>query len=147
MPLVADPGYELVQAALERGLEVSVLPGPTAASAALTVSGLPPVPSTFLGFPPRKSAARQRLFSAYVGDSRTLVVYESPNRLGKTLRDLRVALGERQVALANELTKFYERTWRGSLSEALCYVRENPPRGEYAIVVGGVDARLEDGRG
>jgi 16S rRNA (cytidine1402-2'-O)-methyltransferase len=143
MPLVADPGYELIRAVLERGLAVSVLPGPTAVDAALAVSGLPPMPFTFLGFPPRKSAARQRFFGPYAHDARTLVVYESPTRLYETLRDLRVALGDRPVALANELTKLYEKTWRGSLSGALCYVEENPPRGEYVIVVGGADACLE----
>ena len=101
MPLVSDPGYELIQAAQARGFETVVLPGPTAASAALAVSGLPPLPHTFLGFVPRKSGARRRFFAPYARDPRTLVAYESPNRLLATLRDARAALGERCVALAN----------------------------------------------
>ena len=145
--MVSDPGYELIQAALERGAEVAVVPGPTAVQAALAVSGLPPLPYAFLGFAPRKSAARQRFFSPYAGDGRTLVVYESPNRLLAMLRDARAALGERQVALANELTKLYEKTWRGSLSAAIEHLEEAPPRGEYVIVIGGAGVGLEDGLG
>ena len=143
MPLVSDPGYELVQAALERGHEVAVLPGPTAVLAALAVSGLPPFPFTFLGFVPRKSGARQRFFAPYASDARTLVAYESPNRLTAMLRDARAALGERWVALANELTKLYEGTWRGSLSAALVHLEEDPPQGEYVVVIGGADLRTE----
>jgi 16S rRNA (cytidine1402-2'-O)-methyltransferase len=143
MPLISDPGYELIQAALARGHELAVLPGPTAALAALAVSGLPPLPFTFLGFIPRKSSARQRFFAPFAGDARTLVGYESPNRLLAMLRDARAALGERQVALANELTKLYEETWRGSLSAAIETLEENPPRGEYVVVIGGKGPRLE----
>jgi 16S rRNA (cytidine1402-2'-O)-methyltransferase len=139
MPLVADPGYELVQAALERGIDVVPVPGPTAVMAALAVSGLPPVPLTFLGFAPRKSAARIKLLAPFARDARTLVVYESPNRLLDTLRDARAALGERRVAVCNELTKLYEGTWRGSLGEAIAHFERDEPRGEYVIVIGGVE--------
>jgi 16S rRNA (cytidine1402-2'-O)-methyltransferase len=139
MPLLADPGYELLQAALERGIEVVPIPGPTALMTALSVSGLPAVPFVYLGFPPRKSAARRKLFSEYTRDTRTLVMYESPHRLLATLRDAQAELGgERQVAVANELTKLYENVWRGEMSKALVYLEENrPPRGEYVIVIGG----------
>ena len=139
MPLLADPGYELVQAALERDIDVVPVPGPAALIAALAVSGLPPLPCTFLGFAPRKSAARRKLFAPYAQDARTLVVYESPNRLLATLRDARAALGERVVALCNELTKLYERTWRGPLSGVIADLEENKPRGEYVIVIGGFE--------
>jgi 16S rRNA (cytidine1402-2'-O)-methyltransferase len=143
MPLVADPGYELIQAALERGIQVVVLPGPTAALAALAVSGLPPLPFTFLGFLPRKSAARQRALRPYLDDARTLVAYESPNRLLVALRDARAVLGERQVALASELTKLHECTWRGPLSAAIAHLEAESPRGEYAIVIGGAGLHAE----
>jgi 16S rRNA (cytidine1402-2'-O)-methyltransferase len=143
MPLVSDPGYELIQAAQARGFETVVLPGPTAVSAALAVSGLPPLPHTFLGFVPRKSGARQRFLAPYARDPRTLVAYESPNRLAAMLADARAALGERRVALANELTKLYERTWRGTLSEAIVYLEREPPRGEYVVVIGGADVGPE----
>ena len=144
MPLVADPGYELVQAALERGVHVVPVPGPSAWSAALLVSGLAPAPSTFLGFPPRKSAARRRLFFPFAEDRRTLVVYESPNRLLATLCDARAVLGERRVAVCNELTKLYERTWRGSLSEAVVHVERDKPRGEYVVVIGGAEEQGDE---
>jgi 16S rRNA (cytidine1402-2'-O)-methyltransferase len=144
MPLVSDPGYELIQKVLGRGTEVAVVPGPTAALAALSVSGLAPVPFTFLGFPPRKSGARRSLFSLYADDERTLVAYESPNRLVATLQDARAALGERGVALANELTKLYERIWRGSLGAAIQNLGQNPPRGEYVIVISGAHVCSED---
>jgi 16S rRNA (cytidine1402-2'-O)-methyltransferase len=147
MPLVSDPGYELIQAVLAHEHDVAVLPGPTAALAALAVSGLPPAPFTFVGFLPRKSGARQRFFQPYAGDRRTLVAYESPNRVLAMLRDVREVLGERRVALANELTKLYERTWRGSLSAAIEYLEDEPPRGEYVVVIGGEGQGLEDERG
>jgi 16S rRNA (cytidine1402-2'-O)-methyltransferase len=144
MPLVADPGYELVQAALEREIEVVPVPGPTACMAALAISGLPPVPFTFLGFAPRKPDARSRLFCPFAGDARTLVLYESPNRLLATLRGARAALGERQVAVACELTKLYEEHWRGSLSGAIARFEDNPPRGEYVIVIGGAEEQINE---
>jgi 16S rRNA (cytidine1402-2'-O)-methyltransferase len=139
MPLLADPGYELVQAALDRDVEVVPVPGLAACMAALAVSGLPPVPFTFLGFAPRKSEARRRLFRPFAGDARTLVLYESPNRLLATLRDARAVLGERRVAVACELTKLYEEHWRGTLSGAIARLEDNPPRGEYVIVIGGAE--------
>jgi len=142
MPLLADPGYELMQAVLQRGIDVIPVPGPTALTAALAVSGLPPVPFSFLGFPPRRSAARRSLFHPYARDPRTLVVYESPNRLVDMLLDARAELGERQVAVACELTKLYEEIWRGGMSEAIARFQTNAPRGEYVVVIGGAK---EDG--
>jgi 16S rRNA (cytidine1402-2'-O)-methyltransferase len=138
MPLVADPGYELVQACLARGIQVAAVPGPTALTAALMVSGLCPSPFVFLGFAPRKSAARRALFEAYVADERTLVLYEAPTRLLDTLRDALALLGERQVAVACELTKLYEAVWRGEISGAITYLEANEPRGEYVVVIDGV---------
>lgn len=137
MPLLADPGYELIQAALARGIEVLPIPGPTALTAALAASGLPTVPFVFLGFPPRRSEGRRKLFREFVADERTLVVYESPSRLVEALRDAWAELGERQVAVACELTKLYESIWRGPLSEAAAHYEVNGPRGEYVIVLGG----------
>ncbi len=140
MPLLADPGYELVQAVQARGIQVVAVPGPTALMSALSVSGLPPVPFVFLGFPPRRSAGRYRLLGAYAGDDRTLVLYESPNRLLDTLQDARAVLGERRVAVACELTKLYEAVWRGSLSEAAVHFESEPARGEYVVVIGGAES-------
>jgi 16S rRNA (cytidine1402-2'-O)-methyltransferase len=137
MPLVADPGYELMQAVRERDVEVEVVPGPTALSAALSASGLQTTPFTFLGFMPRKSQARQSLLAPYASDERTLVLYESPNRLLGMLRDALAVLGERRVAVANELTKMYESVWRGTLEGAVTHWTENEKRGEYVVVIGG----------
>ena len=139
MPLLADPGYELVQAALERGIAVASVPGPTALAAALSVSGLAAAPLTFLGFLPRKSSARRGMLRPFAGDRRTLAVYESPNRLLALLRDIRAELGERQVAVANELTKMYEHTWRGTAGAAVAYFEGETPRGEYVVVIAGAE--------
>ena len=137
MPLIADPGYELMRAVLAQGVEVVPVPGPAGVTAALAVSGLSPVPSCFLGFPPRRPAARRALFHSFARDARTLVVYESPRRLADMLEDARAELGERQVAVACELTKLYEHTWRGELAAAVTHFRENPQRGEFVVVIGG----------
>jgi 16S rRNA (cytidine1402-2'-O)-methyltransferase len=145
MPLLADPGYELVQAALARGIEVVPVPGPTALAAALSVSGLCPAPFVFLGFVPRKPAARRALFGEYADDARTLVVYEAPSRLRETLRDARAVLGDRRVAIACELTKLYEEVWRGTLGEAVAHWQEEAPRGEYVVVIDGGGAKPELG--
>jgi 16S rRNA (cytidine1402-2'-O)-methyltransferase len=143
MPLLADPGHELIQAVLERGIEVVPVPGPTAMMAALALSGLPAVPFSFLGFLPRRSSARRDLLSGYVGDLRTLVAYESPNRLVDTLVDVQAVLGSRQVVVANELTKLYEEIWRGEVGAAIAHFQAHPPRGEYAVVIGGAGAMEE----
>jgi len=143
MPLLADPGYELVQAVLDRGIDVVAVPGPTALTAALSVSGLPAVPFVFLGFVPRQSAARRTLFRTYARDARTLVLYESPGRLEGTLHDALAELGPRRVAIANELTKLYEEVWRGDLRGAAAQFVEKP-RGEYVVVIdGGEEAQDE----
>jgi 16S rRNA (cytidine1402-2'-O)-methyltransferase len=137
MPLLADPGYELMQAVLERDIDVVAVPGPTALVAALSVSGLRPVPFVFLGFLPRKRTARRRLFAGRAHDACTLVAYESPNRLVDTLSDAHAELGNRPVAVACELTKLYEEVWRGDLDHAAAHFAAHAPRGEYVVVIGG----------
>ncbi len=140
MPLLSDPGYELVRSVIERGGEVVSIPGPTALAAALLISGLPTIPFLFLGFPPRKAAARRRLFAGLAGDERTLVLYESPNRLVATLRDAHATLGVRPVAVCCELTKLYEEVWRGDLGAAADHFASHPPRGEFTLVIGGANS-------
>ena len=144
MPLLADPGHELMQAVLERDIDVVVVPGPTALVAALSVSGIAPVPFTFLGYSPRKSTARRTLLSAYAHDARTLVLYESPKRLLDTLRDAQAVLSDRPVAVACELTKLYEETWRGDIAGAISHFEANAPRGEYVVVIQGAETREND---
>jgi len=137
MPGIADPGYELIRAAIDRGTSVVPIPGPTALMTALAVSGLPAAQFKFLGFVPRKAGARRELIESLASEPYTVVCYESPHRLLLTLGDLQSILGERRIAIACELTKRYEEVWRGSVSEAMTYFQTNRPRGEYTLVIGG----------
>jgi 16S rRNA (cytidine1402-2'-O)-methyltransferase len=135
MPGVSDPGYELTVAALAAGHEVSPVPGASASVAAVAASGLPSRQFTFLGFLPRRSVERRRLFESLAGERRTLVAFESPHRLRRALEDVRAALGERRIAVCRELTKLHEEIFRGTLSEAIEHFAE--PRGEFTLVIEG----------
>ena len=137
MPLVSDPGYRLVRACIEAGIDVRVVPGPSAALAALVVSGLPTDRFVFEGFLPRTSAQRRARLAALVDDPRTLVLFEAPRRVAGLLRDLSTELGDRQVAVCRELTKLHEHVVRGSVSEVLEALRDEPTRGEAVVVVEG----------
>ncbi|MCX7622006.1 MAG: 16S rRNA (cytidine(1402)-2'-O)-methyltransferase, partial [Acidimicrobiales bacterium] len=137
-PGISDPGERLVRAAVDRGYPVEVVPGPSAVVAALVVSGLPTNRFVFEGFLPRKGAARRERLSSLASERRTIVLYEAPHRLERTLVDLASALGSsRRVALCRELTKLHEEVWRGSLADAVEQVRTVAPRGEYVVVVEG----------
>ncbi|MFZ6763087.1 MULTISPECIES: 16S rRNA (cytidine(1402)-2'-O)-methyltransferase [Acetobacterales] len=140
-PLMSDPGYRLVRAAIAAGVTVSAVPGPNAAVMALTLSGLPPHPYLFHGFLPPRAAARNaelaRLRAAErAGLSATLVFYEAPHRLAETLAGLAEALGPRPAAVTRELTKRFEEVRRGTLAELAAHYAEHPARGEIALVVG-----------
>ncbi len=136
-PLLADPGYRLVRACRERGIPVLAVAGPSAVSAALAVSGLPPVPFTFVGFLPPKAAARLQALAAVASLPHTLVVFISPHRLHAELQACASALGaERDAALLAELTKVHERCVRGALAELAAWAGAAEPRGEYTLVVG-----------
>jgi 16S rRNA (cytidine1402-2'-O)-methyltransferase len=141
VPLVSDPGYRLVRAAIAEGLPVEALPGPNAAVTALVLSGLPPLPFLVLGFPPPRQAARRSAFGILraaerAGLSATLVWYEAPHRLAETLADMANAFGDRAAAVARELTKRFEEVRRGSLAELATHYATNAARGEVTIVVG-----------
>ncbi len=141
VPLVSDPGYRLVRAALAEGLPVGAVPGANAAVTALVLSGLPPLPFLMLGFPPPRHAARRAAFGAIraaerAGLSATLIWYEAPHRLAEALADLADAFGNRPAAVARELTKRFEEVRRGPLSELAGYYATNAARGEVTIVVG-----------
>lgn len=146
MPTVSDPGYLLVQAAIAAGVPVSVIPGPSAVLAALAVSGLPTDRFVFEGFLPRKG--RLPALRALASEPRTLVFFESPHRIGDSLRDLAAVFGaERPAALCRELTKLYEEVARGTLAELADRFAEGA-RGEIVLVVGGASAAelsLDDG--
>jgi 16S rRNA (cytidine1402-2'-O)-methyltransferase len=136
-PVINDPGYELVHAALNAGHTVSPVPGPSAPLAALSASGIPTDSFLYLGYLPRKSSERQALLKQVESYTYTLVFLESPHRLLGALKDLEVVLGNRQVAIARELTKMHEEIWRGSLSDGRMYFTNNEPRGEFTLVISG----------
>lgn len=138
-PLVSDPGERLVAAAIAAGHRVEAVPGPSAVLAALAVSGLPAQPFSFLGFLPRRASARRALLAGYRDRPETLVLFESPKRLGKTLAELAEALGERPVCVARELTKVHEEARRGTLSE-LAQLFAAGTLGEITLVVAGASA-------
>lgn len=137
MPGLSDPGYRLVRAAVDAGITVEVVPGPSAAVSALAISGIAPGRFVFEGFLPRKSGERRRHIEELIPEKRTLVFYESPHRISEALVDLAEVLGPREAALARELTKMHEEVLRGTLSELVELLRERPPRGEITLVVQG----------
>jgi 16S rRNA (cytidine1402-2'-O)-methyltransferase len=140
-PGISDPGEQLVAAAVAAGHPVEVIPGPSAAVSGLVASGLPTGRFVFEGFLPRKGSGRQERLAELAGERRTVVLYEAPHRLARTLADLAAALGgTRRVVLARELTKLHEELWRGSLDAAVARAAEVAPRGEYVIVVDGAPA-------
>jgi 16S rRNA (cytidine1402-2'-O)-methyltransferase len=144
-PVVSDPGYRLVRAAIAEGLPVTAIPGPNAAVTALVLSGLPPQPFLFLGFPPPRQSMRQTAFGALraaerAGLSATLVWYEAPHRLSETLADMAVAFGDRPAVVARELTKRYEEVRRERLPVLSEHYAAHPARGEITLLVGPPEA-------
>jgi len=134
-PAVSDPGYRLVRAAIDAGIRVEAIPGPSAVLAALVVSGLPTDSFVFAGFPPPKAGARRVWFEALKDERRTLVFFESPHRIRETLDAALGALGDRETSVGRELTKLHEEVIRGPLSVVLA--RLGDPRGELTVVVSG----------
>ncbi len=136
-PGISDPGYSIVRRAIAAGEEVTMIPGPAAVIMAVVLSGLPVHSFTYRGFPPHKAGPRRRFLEVDRDSPHTLVFYESPYRLEALLADALAVYGDRQAALAHELTKFHESVQRGPLSELLAAVRATPPKGEYVVVVAG----------
>jgi 16S rRNA (cytidine1402-2'-O)-methyltransferase len=136
-PAVSDPGFTLVRAALEDGIPVSAVPGPTALIMALVLSGLPVHAFTFRGFPPRKSSGRQRFMALDADSPHTLIFYESPHRLLPFLQDALAVYGDRQAAVANDLTKKFELVERGLLSQLIADFADRKLLGEYTVVIAG----------
>ena len=148
-PLVSDPGYRLVRAAIEAGVPVSGVPGANAAVMALTLSGLPPLPFLFLGFPPPKEAGRRAAFAGLraaerAGLSATLIWHEAPHRLAETLADMEAVFGDRDAAVARELTKRFEEVRRGRLSELAAHYAAESARGEITLLLGPAPAEATD---
>ncbi len=138
-PLVSDPGFLLVREAIKQGIKVVSIPGPTAAIAALTSSGLPTDKFFFLGYPPEKSSHRIILFESLLNMHRcklnnTYILYCAPHKLVMTLEDMQAVFGDGDIVLARELTKIHEEVWRGTISEALEKYRESEPKGEFVLL-------------
>lgn len=140
-PGVSDPGYILARAAIQNGIDMTAIPGPAALIPALLLSGLAMHAFTFRGFPPRKSAARRRFLAIDAESMHTLIFYESPHRLTGLLEDALAVYGDRQAAIANDLTKKFEAVWRGRLSELLSKVKTMELLGEYCLVVSGAEEK------
>jgi len=155
-PLLSDPGFRLVRAALADGVPVSAVPGPNAAVMALVLSGLPPQPFLFLGFPPPRQAGRLAAFGRLraaerAGLSATLLWHEAPHRLAESLADLAAQFGDRPAAVARELTKRFEEVRRGALPDLAAHYAATPARGEITVAVGppaveSMDAEELDGQ-
>ncbi len=137
MPGLSDPGFSLISAAIEMGMPVVPIPGPSAILSALVVSGLPMHAFCFLGFLPRKPAERRRLLAGFDDSSHTTIVFESPHRVTAALRDVATTLGaDRQLVIARELTKKFEEVIRGTAGELAERFASQSPRGEFTLVIG-----------
>ena len=136
-PGISDPGEDLVRICYEEGIEVTSLPGPAACITALTMSGLPTRRFAFEAFLPREKKERALVLEQLKKETRTIILYEAPHHLVKTLEELLEALGNRKIAVCRELTKRYEEKTLASISEMLDYYKENEPRGEYVLVLEG----------
>lgn len=136
-PGISDPGYSIVREAVAAGFAVTMIPGATAVTMAVVLSGLPAHSFTFRGFAPRKSGKRQNFMAVDAESPHTLVFYESPHRLLAFLQDALAVYGDRETAVCNELTKLYESVQRGTLSHLITHFQTNDPRGEYVVVIAG----------
>lgn len=143
-PLLSDPGARIVREVVEAGFDVVPIPGASALLAALVVSGIDAGTFTFLGFPPRRGGSRTEMMDEIAASPRAVVLYESPNRVGRLLRDLAEAAGgERRVCVARELTKMHEELWRGTLAEGVARYEDAEVLGEVVVIVAGRPADAE----
>jgi 16S rRNA (cytidine1402-2'-O)-methyltransferase len=135
MPGMSDPGYELIKAAIDKGIEVMPIPGPSIIVTAAVVSGLPVHEFTYLGYLPRLKAQRVKFLGRIAEEPRTMVVFEAPHRLRSALKDILAVMGDRRIAVCREMTKLYEEVYRGKVSGAIDYFDEI--RGEFTLVIEG----------
>jgi 16S rRNA (cytidine1402-2'-O)-methyltransferase len=143
MPGISDPGYELVKACIEEGIQVVPVPGATASITALAAAGLPTDRFVFEGFLPASGQERQKRLESLPSESRTFILYESPHRIRQTLQDLAECLGQyRPIVLAREITKLHEEFWRGTIRDAIAHYTQHEPRGEFTLVVAGAELAM-----
>ncbi|GMK41678.1 ribosomal RNA small subunit methyltransferase I [Paenibacillus sp. CCS19] len=141
LPAISDPGADLVRDAAERGIKVVPVPGANAALSALIISGLPTERFLFAGFPPRQRKALNEWLASIAHEQGTIMMYESPHRITKTLPAMLEVLGDRRIVMARELTKRHEEAARGTITECIAWLDEHPPLGEYVVVVEGRTAQ------
>ena len=146
MPCISDPGETLVKLCIKADVKVEVVPGPSAVVSALAVSGLSVSRWTFEGFLSVKRTSRMEHLMELRHERRTMVFYEAPHKLLSTLKDMNSVFGDRNIVVVKELTKIHETSWRGTLSEAVKYHTENPPKGEYVLVLEGEQVEKEEMR-
>ena len=138
-PVIRDPGRELVMAAVKQGIPVVTVPGPSAVTSALAVSGLPADQFLFLGYLPRRGKERRGLLKSVALEPRTVVVFEAPHRIGASLKDMAAALGDqRYIVVCREMTKVYEEIYRGTVGQAADHFAE--PKGEFTLLISGAEA-------
>lgn len=140
-PGISDPAYRLIRAVVKAGIDVTSVPGPSAVTAAVVQSGLPTDRFVFEGFLPKRKGRQSRL-AELSKESRTLIIFESPVRLVKTLRDCYKVMGNRPVSVCRELTKLHEEIYRGTFKGAIAYFDRNKPRGEIVVVIGKDDPNV-----
>jgi len=143
MPGISDPGYEIIRAAADQAIRVEVIPGPPAAITALVASALPTEEFTFIGFLPKKPGKKRKALAALKDEARTIIIYESPFRIVKTLADVIGVMGDREIAVCRELTKKFEEIIRGKAEEVLGKLKGVRVRGEIVLVISGQVAQRE----
>ena len=134
-PGISDPGEAMAKLAIENGISVVPVPGANACLTALVASGLPSTPFFFGAFLPKSKKNRREQLIAWKNIPATIVLYEAPHRIMDVLEEILAAWGDRQMAFGRELTKLHEEFWRGTVSQAILYLKENPPRGEFVLVI------------
>lgn len=144
MPCISDPGEDLVRLCAERGIEINVVPSPTAAMSALAISGLPTARFSFEGFLSVTNKQRRAHLDEVKSFRRTLIFYEAPHKLIYTLKDMLEAFGDRKIALCRELTKIHEEVLRGKISDMIAYYDNKAPKGEYVLVIEGAAEEASD---
>lgn len=142
-PGISDPGYVLIKSAIERNIPITVIPGPSAVITAVVASGLPAHRFLYLGFLPIKKG-RKKMIAGLKENTHTIVFYEAPHRILRTLQEFHAELGDRKVAVCREMTKMFEEVFRGKLSEAIAHFEKKKPRGEFTVVVGGEGVEPEE---
>lgn len=136
-PGIMDPGFLLIKTAIENSIPVTLIPGPAAFVGGLVLSGFPTDRFIFEGFLPSKQGQRKKRLAALKDEKRTILLYESPHRILKTLKDILEVIGDREISITRELTKFFEETRRGKVSQILEYFSKQKPRGEFVVVIKG----------